>query len=258
MDLKDRINTELQNLYKSKSQLIRVLSEKWVKDEIICPNCGESLLKYENNRPVADFYCNKCSEEFELKSKQNSMGRKIVDGAYSTMMKRLKSANNPNFFFLNYDIESYRVINFTVIPKHFIIPELIEARKPLKLTARRSGWQGCNILLSSIPRSGKIFYFKNKIQRSHKDIMDDWKKTLFLREAKSNSLKGWILDVMNSIDMLNKEEFELKELYKMEKYLQSKHPENKHVKDKIRQQLQFLRDKGYLEFKSAGRYRLIK
>jgi len=125
MDLKDRINTELQNLYKSKSQLIRVLSEKWVKDEIICPNCGESLLKYENNRPVADFYCNKCSEEFELKSKQNSMGRKIVDGAYSTMMKRLKSANNPNFFFLNYDIESYRVINFAVIPKHFIVPELI-------------------------------------------------------------------------------------------------------------------------------------
>lgn len=34
------------------------------------------------------------------------------------------------------------------------------------------------------------------------------------------------------------------------------HPENKHVKDKISQQLQILRDKNYLEFIGGGIYRI--
>ena len=34
------------------------------------------------------------------------------------------------------------------------------------------------------------------------------------------------------------------------------HPENKHIKDKIRQQLQFLRDRGYLKFINKGKYKL--
>ncbi|HDT15115.1 MAG TPA: hypothetical protein ENN55_02790 [Firmicutes bacterium] len=32
------------------------------------------------------------------------------------------------------------------------------------------------------------------------------------------------------------------------------HPENRNIKPKIRQQLQFLRDKGYLYFEGKGRY----
>ena len=48
-------------------------------------------------------------------------------------------------------------------------------------------------------------------------------------------------------------------IFAFENYLSrrsEKHPENKHVKDKIRQQLQFLRDKGYLKFLDRGKYRL--
>ena len=30
--------------------------------------------KYPNNQPVADFYCSNCKEEYELKSKQDSVG----------------------------------------------------------------------------------------------------------------------------------------------------------------------------------------
>ncbi len=64
------------------------------------------------------------------------------------------------------------------------------------------------------------------------------------------------MDVMNCIDRLNKKEFTLDEIYNFENILSEKHPENKHIKDKIRQQLQFLRDKGYLEFLDRGNYRL--
>lgn len=86
--------------------------------------------------------------------------------------------------------------------------------------------------------------------------MDDWQKTLFLREEKEMSTKGWVLDLMNCIDKLGKKEFKLDEVYAFEKTLEEKHPGNKHIKDKIRQQLQLLRDKGYISFVERGKYKL--
>ena len=249
-------NTALAKQYKSQSQAIRVMSEDWVKNEIFCPNCGNIVNDFENNKPVGDFYCASCDEEYELKSKKDSMGKKIVDGAYQKMIERLKSVNNPSFFFLNYSLQNYKVQNFVVIPKHFFIPEIIEKRKPLSISAKQAGWIGCNILLQSIPQSGKIFYIKNGNIKPKKDVLENWQRTLFLRETKKVDLKGWILDVMSCIDSLNKKEFTLAEIYKFENILSRKHPENKHVKDKIRQQLQFLRDKGYLEFVESGKYKI--
>ena len=250
------LNIVLASQYKSQSQAVRVMTEDWVKKEIFCPNCGNFVNDFENNKPVADFYCANCSEEYELKSKKDNLGKKIVDGAYGKMIERLNSANNPSFFFLNYNLHNYSVENFVVIPKHFFIPEIIEKRKPLSEKAKRAGWVGCNILLQSIPRSGKIFYVKNGKLENKKDVLKNWQKTLFLRETKKADLKGWILDVMNCVDSLNKKEFTLDEIYKFENILSEKHLENRHIKDKIRQQLQFLRDKGYLEFVKAGKYRI--
>jgi type II restriction enzyme len=126
-----------------------------------------------------------------------------------------------------------------------------------KIRVLTKGWVGCNILLDSIPRSGKIFYIKNGKQEDKNLVINNWQKTLFLRETKKIELKGWILDVMKCIDQLNKKEFSLDEVYKFEKYLNQKHPDNKHIKDKIRQQLQFLRDKGYLEFLDRGKYKIV-
>ena len=62
---------------------------------------------------------------------------------------------------------------------------------------------------------------------------------------------------MKCIDKLNKKEFSLNEIYGFEKELQVKYPKNRHVKDKIRQQLQFLRDKDYLAFLRRGKYKVI-
>ncbi len=165
--------------YKSNSQKIRVLTELWVGKNIFCPSCGKSLDNYENNKPVADFYCLECNEDYELKSKKDSMGKKIVDGAYSTMIQRLQSNSNPNFFFLNYDKDTYNIKNFVVIPKHFFIPEIIEKRKPLSSSAKRAGWVGCNILLHNIPESGKIFYIKTMVFKVKIRFLKNGERLLF-------------------------------------------------------------------------------
>ena len=248
-------DTKLTDGYTSQSQKIRVLTESWVDKQIYCPNCGHiNVDKYDNNKPVGDFFCSNCKEDYELKSKKDSVGARIVDGAYSTMIERLQSTTNPNFFFLSYDLKNLSVLNFIVIPKHFFVPEIIEKRKPLTKTARRAGWVGCNILLQSIPQTGKIFLVKNKVIEPKDKVLIEWQKTLFLREEKDIKAKGWLLDVMVCVERIKDKEFSLDDIYHFEKELNKKHPDNRYIRDKIRQQLQVLRDKGYLEFTTRGHY----
>jgi len=129
-------NKELAIGYNSNSQIARVLTESWVKINSYCPSCGEKPLSdFENNRPVADFYCIKCSEEFELKSKSGKFSSTITDGAYDSMLKRITSDTNPNFFFLTYN--NFEVDNFLIIPKQFFTPEIIIKRKPLSDTQKK-------------------------------------------------------------------------------------------------------------------------
>ena len=243
--------------YTSASQRARVLTEHWVDETVFCPNCGRlEIDKYPNNQPVADFYCSNCKEDYELKSKRDSIGTKILDGAYRTKMERLRSSSNPNLFVLNYHLQNLSVLDFFVIPKHFFVPEIIEKRKPLAASARRAGWIGSNILLQKIPQIGKIFLVHQQKVEPKEKVLAEWKKTLFLREEKEISARGWLLDVMRCIEKLGKRDFTLEDVYAFEKELSVLHPENKHIKDKIRQQLQVLRDKGYLDFVSRGYYRL--
>lgn len=253
-----KFNIELGKDYKSKSQIARVLTESWVKSNSYCPNCGELHLKeFENNMPAADFYCKSCAEQFELKSKKSEfIGNRILDGAYYTMIERINSDDNPNFFFLTYSNQKWEVSNFLIIPKHFFTPDIIIKRKPLKPTARRAGWIGCNIDISKVPESGRIFLIKNSKVIPKEKVQSKWKKTKFLRTRKRES-KGWILDIMKCVDTINDDTFTLKQMYKFEDSLKSKYPENNFIKDKIRQQLQVLRDKGVIEFTERGIYKKI-
>ena len=242
--------------YKSASQKVRVLTERWVDDSIFCPNCGHlDIEKYPNNQPVADFFCSNCREDYELKSKKNTLGSKIVDGAYRTMLERLNSSNNPNFFLLHYGAQSLEILNFFVIPKHFFVPEIIERRNALAPSARRAGWIGCNIRLGDVPESGKIFFVRDRRVESKKKVLAEWQKTLFLRDEPA-SVRGWTLEVIKCVEKLHKKSFTLDEVYRFEDTLSGKYPGNKHIKDKIRQQLQVLRDKGYLFFVGRGVYKL--
>lgn len=249
---------EAQIAYTSPSQSARVWTEEWVRRELYCPNCGRAKLeKFPNNQPAADFHCGDCKEEFELKSQKSKFGVRVTDGAYNTMRQRIVAANNPNFVMLNYNLSDFGVTNLFVVPKHFFAPNILEKRKPLAETARRARWIGCNILLNQIPESGKIFLVRDKKLMPKKSVLAQWQDTLFLRDA-APATKGWLLDVMKCIESIGKREFELEDVYAFEKHLGCIYPNNRNVKPKVRQQLQYLRDKGYLEFRSRGTYRLTR
>ncbi len=255
--MESNLSPSIAGGYKNSSQKIRVMSEYWVNQSGFCPNCGSNLIKFENNNPVGDFYCSRCREEFELKSKNGKLGNKIVDGAYSSMLERLDSSNNPNFFFLTYQKESFKINNFLSIPKYFFTVEIIEKRKPLAASAVRAGWVGCNIDIQNIPEFGKIFYIQNGIEKPKSAVLAKWEKTTFVKETKTDA-KGWLFDISLCIEKLKKQEFSLNEIYQFENLLFEKHPTNNNIRAKIRQQLQILRDRNMLEFVGSGKYRLIR
>jgi type II restriction enzyme len=254
MDLK--LNTKLAEEYNSNSQKVRVMTENWVGINSYCPCCtNTNLNEFNNNRPVADFYCSSCAEEFELKSKSGNISNMITDGAYATMIERINSNQNPNFFFLTYS-KDLLVNNFLIIPKHFFSSDIIVKRKPLALTAKRAGWIGCNIDISNIAEAGKVFLIKDSNIIEREIVKNAFNKTLFIREKNSNS-KGWILDIMKCVDLIPSVDFSLEDMYKFEQKLKLKYPQNHHIKDKIRQQLQLLRDKGFIDFKGNGNYKKV-
>jgi len=247
---------EEQTPYESPTQSARFWTEAWVRSQAYCPNCGRTKIdKYENNRPAADFHCSSCREEYELKGQKTKFGAKVLDGAFRTMCERLAASDNPNLMLMNYDRSRLAVTDFFVVPKQFFVRGMIEERKPLVETTKRAGWVGCNILLSRVPDLGKVYLVRDGVVLPKDDVLEKWQKTLFLRDQ-SVDARGWMVEVMNCVELIGKPEFELDEVYAFESRLTGIYPNNRHVREKIRQQLQLLRDKGYLDFMSRGRYRL--
>ncbi len=66
----------------------------------------------------------------------------------------------------------------------------------------------------------------------------------------------WLKDVLQCVDKLGPT-FTLDDMYSFTAVLQKKHPKNKNIQAKIRQQLQLLRDEGILVFTSRGQYKKI-
>lgn len=89
------------------------------------------------------------------------------------------------------------------------------------------------------------------------EVLDRWRSTLFLRDASLNA-RGWLLAVMTAGEAVGKIEFDLDDVYAHEAALSALYPGNRNVRPKIRQQLQVLRDRGWLEFTARrGTYRRV-
>ena len=194
--------------FKSPSQNIRVLTETWLKNEMYCPVCGyASLVKSRNNAKMADFYCEKCGEIYELKSKQSPVTQKLLDGAYYTALKRITSKTNPNLFVLTYD-KKYVVDNLTIVPKYFLTPNILLKRKPLSKNAERAGYIGCFIQYGIISSYGKIPIVQSYVEERKNIVIDKFTRASKLRIDNMN-LRGWLMDLLNCLDEINHEVFRL-------------------------------------------------
>ena len=250
-----RMDASLGASYHSLQQQARVITEAWAADNMYCVMCGAPHLEpLQNNKPVADLLCPSCRNVFELKSHNGPFGGIIADGAYDTMMARLMDDHNPHLFVMEYNRSEYMVENLWIIPKYFFTAEVIIKRKPLGPNARRAGWTGCNIAWKNIPSQGKIPVIQQREVLDPQRVCQKVSATSELATSKITA-RGWLMDVLYCLEQLGKEEFSLQDVYGFTAYLQERHRENHNVQPKIRQQLQILRDKGYVEFLGRGEYR---
>ncbi len=247
---------ERADAYRSGAQRARVMTEPWAAEQVYCPACESPRLELAPaNMPAYDLGCPGCGERFQLKSRNSPIGRKVVDSAYSTMVRALRSDRAPGLFVLRYDPAELRVADLLLVPRFFLHERAIEKRRPLGPAARRAGWVGCNILLDRIPKDGVIPMVRDRRIRRPADVRADYRRLAPLLDRKVES-RGWTLEVLRCMRELESPEFTLAEMYAFEDELRALHPGNRHVRDKIRQQLQVLRDLGILEFVDRGRYRV--
>ena len=242
--------------YKSASQIARVLTEDWGKRNLFCISCRRSSLqKAAENTKVYDYVCGHCREPYQLKSQSRPLSNKIIDSAYEPMIESIRINRAPNLLLLQYCPEDYCAENLVAVPRFFLSTSCIEARNPLSALARRAGWVGCYIVLKQLPPDGRIPLIENRKILNPDEARKKYSRFRFLLEGKSE-LRGWTADVLRVIRELGKKDFCLDDVYSFENDLKRLHPQNTHIRPKIRQQLQLLRDKGILRFRESGRYSL--
>lgn len=172
------------------------------------------------------------------------------------MIRRITENNNPDLFCMRYEKADKKVVDLIFIPKYFFTPDIIEKRKPLKETARRAGWVGCNILIGKIPEQAKIEIITDSTVNPIDEIVKRVQKCDSIA-TKDIPARGWILDILNCVNAIRAQEFTLNDMYRFEKALSLKRPDNNNIQAKIRQQLQLLRDKGFIEFLGNGKYKKL-
>lgn len=109
--------------------------------------------------------------------------------------------------------------------------------------------------MNKIPATAKIPIIINGVVRPIPDVVAQYQRVYNL-QTKSVEGRGWLMDILHLLERLD-ETFTLDQMYSFIDELQLKYPSNNHIPDKIRQQLQFLRDKGFIAFRGHGVYKKI-
>ncbi len=254
MDL--RLPTEGLENYKSASQRARVGTESWGAANFFCPACESPRLRSSPQGTAAiDYICPSCNSPFQLKSQSKPLGNRIVDAAYSEMRRAILEDRTPNLLVLHYDLDAWAVRTVLLVPHFAFALSALEKRPPLAPTARRAGWVGCNILLNKIPVHARISVVSDGSPHTAREVRNSYNRLRPLEKLQVEK-RGWTLDVLQVVQALGKMDFTLADVYAHDAALAKLHPKNAHVRDKIRQQLQVLRDLGLLEFLGGGSYGL--
>ena len=247
----------LANHLKSPSQRARVVTEAWASRELYCSNClAPALDSTPVNHEATDYYCTACGSPYQLKSSKSGIGMRIPDGAYKSMLSAIREDRTPNLLLLSYNNVTWQVKDLLIIPHFAFSEQAIVPRKPLAATARRAGWVGCNIDLSRITPEARISIVRRGEIISSATVSRNYLRLKPLSQIKSRE-RGWTLAILNAIQSAGWSEFTTNAAYGFEQGLRKLFPSNKHIRQKIRQQLQVLRDTGLLTHVSRGVWRTL-
>jgi type II restriction enzyme len=242
--------------YRSPLQRARVISEHWFGENAYCLACNsDHLARAVANTKATDFSCGTCGHRYELKTFTRRPHKSIVDGAYASLIAQIESSSAPTLCLLERN-ESWCIRSLSAIHSSFLTPWVIEQRAPLRETARRAGWVGCKIRLDRISVDGEIDVIRNGIVLPKSAVRGNFKRYLPL-ENFSADRRGWATLTLKIVRSLFKPRFSLSDLYEREALFAAIYPGNRHIRAKIRQQLQLLRDLGVIRFESRGFYSLI-
>lgn len=250
------LNLIAESGYKSASQLARLSTERWTLDNFYCPSCGDDLSPYRANTPLYDFHSVECHERFQLKASRRQFGKSVLDSEYHTALRGVIQDAYPSLILLHYDPVKWVVSDLDLVHRACITPSCLLPRRPLGDDARRAGWQGCLISLVEVPALARINVIREGVVRPQSEVLLQWKLSDRLLEAAPQA-RGWLADVLRCVERLYST-FTLENVYSFEAELAAKHPKNRNIRPKIRQQLQALRDLGIIEFVSPGVYKNLR
>ena len=260
--------------YKSGAQRTRVVTEAWGEGNLYCPNCSSPRLeRLRHNTKASDFLCPTCGFWYQLKGQKTAIRSTVTDGAYESMMDAIRSDHAPNYYFMHYDLPTWTIKNLLLVPKFAFPVSAIIKRPALKATARRAGWVGCNFALDRIPVDARIDIVREQRVSPPGLVRERFKVVKAAFAELPVSLRGWTLDVLTIVRRLPSHsptdtlthtlvasspiEFTNDDIYAHERELERLHPGNRHIRDKIRQQLQVLRDRGFLVHLGRNRWRTV-
>ena len=236
--------------------MARVKTEKWALNNFYCASCGSGLATYPTNTPLYDFHSPECQERFQLKASKRRFGKSVLDSEYHTALDGIMRDEYPSLILLRYDPIRWTVADLELVHRACITTSSLIRHKPLSAAAQRRGWVGCSISLASVPALGRIVVAQNGSVRPKAVILEQWKQSSKLLETEPQA-RGWVADVLRCVER-SYWTFTNDNVYSFEAELASKHPNNRNVRPKIRQQLQVLCRLGLIERLSPGTYRRLR
>jgi hypothetical protein len=147
-----QFDPNLASGYASKPQMARVTIETWAEMNLYCLSCSsDRLRRLPANTPLSDFSCPGCNREYQLKAKDGRFAGIIPGADYKIMLAAVRAGSVPAYILAEYDTRYSKLVWVRALPGTRIHEERVVARNPLKPTARRRGWVGCNINVAGIP-----------------------------------------------------------------------------------------------------------
>ena len=247
-------NPALAGDKKRNTQRVRVISEGWFGQEGYCLKCNSPRLDATPaGTEFRDFVCPRCSQAYELKSSARAHTTTVQDGGFASMMRRMRANEAPALMLMHY-MPDWNVQGLIAIHPVFLTTAVVRKRpKPHHRPKTGKEYWMCDLNLAAIPSDGKIVVVGGGEARPHALARREFRESMRFADVPLRK-RGWAALVLANVRKMGKTEFTLKDIYAYEEAMHAIYPKNSHVRPKIRQQLQVLRDLGYLEFPERGRY----